>query len=77
MKRLILLGSLSSKKPCREGDLKGCCPHFKILRVASFGDETNQDVEPTIKEKGFCRHTESRHRFNRRSSSPAICNGDL
>ncbi len=77
MKRLILLGSLSSRKLCKEGDKKGCCPYFKILRVASYGYEAAQGAEPTIKEQGYCKHPESRHRFNKKSSSPAVCDGDL
>ncbi len=53
------------------------CPNFKILRVASFREGTQPQGEPTILEKAYCNHPESKHRFRRTLSSPAVCDGDF
>lgn len=57
--------------------MKGLCPYLTILRVARYRDGADYQVEPMIREKAYCKHPESRHRFRRTGSSPAVCNGDL
>jgi hypothetical protein len=57
--------------------MKDLCPHFKLLRVASYRDGTDHRGEPMIREKEYCTHPESKHRFRRTLSSPAVCDGDF
>ena len=57
--------------------MKDLCPNFKILRVANYRDGAVPRGEPMIREKAYCNHPESKHRFRRTSSSPAVCDGDF
>ena len=60
------------KKHYRESDMNAVCLHYRVLKVASYRAGADLQVKLAIKEKAYCTHDESRHRFRRKSSLTAI-----